>query len=260
MNHKPLILVTNDDGIDAPGIRNLIHAMRGLGEIVVVAPDTPQSGKSHSITINVPLRYKNGIREEDYVEYSCNGTPVDCVKLAVKIILDRKPDLLVSGINHGSNASINVIYSGTMAAVIEGTFEGIPSVGFSLDDFSNDADFTVAAKVAKLVALKVLEKGLPDDVCLNVNIPAIASEKIKGFKICRQAKGIWEESFETRVDPHKKHYYWLTGEFKSLDSGVDTDDYALNEGYVAIVPVHCDLTAYNSLQQISDWNLNFNNE
>ncbi len=258
--NKPLILVTNDDGIDAPGIRNLIKAMREIGEVVVVAPDTAQSGKSHSITINVPLRYKNGIHEYNYIEYSCNGTPVDCVKLAVKIILDRKPDILVSGINHGSNASINVIYSGTMAAAIEGTFEGIPSVGFSLDDFSADADFSMASKVAKIITLKVLEKGLPDDVCLNVNIPAIADDDIKGIKICRQAKGIWEESFETRTDPHHRPYYWLTGEFKSLDNGIDTDVHAMNQGYVAIVPVHCDLTAYSSMQQISDWDLTFNKE
>ena len=257
MNHRPLILVTNDDGIEAKGIQSLINAMREIGDVIVVAPDKAQSGMSHAITLTVPLRVKNGIKDEHYTEYTCNGTPVDCVKLAIKILMNRKPDLLVSGINHGVNSSINIIYSGTMAAAIEGTFEKIPSVGFSLDDFSADADFSSATHVAKIISQNILSHGLPEDVCLNVNIPALPTEQIKGFKICRQAKAIWEESFETRTDPHHRPYYWLTGEFKNLDMGEDTDEYALKHDYISVVPVHFDLTAYQAMQEIQNWNLTF---
>lgn len=260
MNKKPLILITNDDGITAPGIRALISVMKEIGEIVVVAPDKPQSATGHSITINNTL-YLNDISDKnsDFKEISCSGTPVDCVKLAVTEILKRKPDLCVSGINHGSNSSINVIYSGTMSAAVEAGIEGIPAIGFSLLDYDWNADFSQCKKFIKKIALEVLTNGLPDGVVLNVNIPKLKEEEIKGIKICRQAKAIWQEKFDKRQTPQGRDYYWLTGEFVNLDKGNDTDEWALSNGYISLVPVHFDLTAHHVLQQLNTWNLNEKN-
>jgi len=250
---KPLILVTNDDSIVAPGIRALIAVMKEIGDVVVVAPDSPQSAMGHAITINNTLKLEHvKIDSELSTEYSCSGTPVDCVKIAVHEILKRKPDLCVSGINHGSNSSINVIYSGTMSAAVEAGIEGIPAIGFSLCDFDWNADFEPVKKYIKQITEHVLEKGLPEGVILNVNFP---KEIKNGIKICRQAKAIWEEEFDKRRNPQGKDYYWLTGKFVNLDKGTDTDEWALENGYVSIVPVQFDLTAHHAIQQLNSWGL-----
>ena len=250
---RPLILVTNDDGISASGIRNLIRIMNDFGDVVVVAPDGPQSAMGHAITIDSTLRCDNIIVDKGpQKEYACSGTPVDCVKLAVNQLLERKPDLCVSGINHGSNSSINVIYSGTMSAAVEGALEGIPSIGFSLLDYANDADFSEAELYIRKVTQSVFDKGMDKGVCLNVNIPKIKdNQSIKGIKICRQASANWEEQFEKRVDPKGRIYYWLTGKFVNYDKGTDTDEWALANHYVSIVPVQFDITAYPSISSLT---------
>ena len=248
--NKPLILVTNDDGITAPGIRNLIEAVSQLGNVVVVAPDKPQSGMGHAITIHNTLRIQEFTVDENIKEYACSGTPVDCIKIAIDKLLPRKPDLIVSGINHGSNSSINVIYSGTMSAAVEGCIEGIPSVGFSLCDYSLNADFNGAKEFIKIICTKVLENSLPDGICLNVNFPKLPKEEIKGIKVCRQAKAIWQEEFDERKDPSGKTYYWLTGKFINLDEGNDTDEWALANGYVTLVPVQIDFTGHKAIDKL----------
>lgn len=256
MAEKPLILVCNDDGITAPGIRNLIKVMNELGDVVVVAPDSPQSGMGHAITITGILRCDPiRIDEGPQSEYSCSGTPVDCVKLAVNVVLDRKPDLVVSGINHGSNASINVIYSGTMSAAMEGCLEGIPSIGFSLCDFAWDADFKPALPYIKKIAAKVLTEGLPQDVVLNVNIPKYTGEPYQGIKMTRQSRGNWEEEFDSRKDPRDRNYYWLTGKFVNYDAAKDHDEQALADYYISVVPVKSDLTAHEHLNRLASWEL-----
>ncbi|MEI6062517.1 MAG: 5'/3'-nucleotidase SurE [Bacteroidota bacterium] len=252
---KPLILITNDDGVHAPGIRYLIEAIRPLGDVLVVAPDKPQSAMGHAVTISVPLRLHLLAEEPGYREYSCNGTPADCVKLGEKVIIRGKPDLIVSGINHGSNASINVLYSGTMAAVIEGAMENIPAIGFSLNEYSHSADFSHCGKLIRSVASNVLAKGLPDGICLNVNIPALNGNTIKGIKITRQGKAFWDENFDERKDPHKRDYYWLRGEFVNLDQDEDNDHWAINNNYVSIVPVQIDLTAHHMIDEIKQWDI-----
>ena len=250
----PNILITNDDGIFAPGLRTLIKVMRGMGNVVVVAPDQPMSGTGHAITVRHPLRLHMIARETAYKEYSCNGTPVDCVKLGEQVVLKSKPDLLVSGINHGSNASINVLYSGTMAAVLESSIGGVPSIGFSLLDYSPDADFSACEPYVKLIAGNVLTNGLPEGVCLNVNIPAVSGHEINGVKVCRQGRSRWIEEYDTRIDPHKRDYYWLTGFFEKLEENQDTDQWALENNYVSVVPVHFDLTAHYALTTLQQWN------
>lgn len=252
---KPIILVTNDDGIHAPGLRFLIETVRPLGTVIVVAPDKPQSAMGHAVTIQVPLRVHHIKEETDYSEYSCNGTPADCIKLGEKVILRGKPDLIVSGINHGSNASINVLYSGTMAAVIEGAMENIPAIGFSLNDYSHAADFSHCKKVILSVASKVLESGLPDGICLNVNIPALNGKPVEGIKITKQAKAFWDEHFDERKDPHKRDYYWLRGEFVNLETDEDNDHWAINNNYISIVPIQIDLTAHHMIKTLKTWNL-----
>lgn len=242
---KPIILVTNDDGITAPGIRNLIEAMQGLGTIVVVAPDSPQSGMGHAITIGKPLRMNKVAIFDGIDAYQCSGTPVDCVKLATNQILHRKPDICVSGINHGLNSSINIIYSGTMSAAMEAAIEGIPSVGFSLADFSFEADFSLAKKVARSIVLKMIETKVAAGTLLNVNIPKVSETDFKGIKYCRQADAKWGESFEHRIDPHGKDYYWMVGNFICNDEGTDTDIYALQHHYASVVPIQFDLTNYS---------------
>ncbi len=256
---KPLILVTNDDGITAPGLRNLVNFMAELGDVVVVAPDSPQSGMGHAITIDNTLyskRMKIKPLTDLHQEYSCSGTPADCVKLALQEILDRKPDICVSGINHGSNSSINVIYSGTMSAAIEAGIEGIPAIGFSLCDFSWEANFEAAKKHVKTIVSEALTNGIPKGVVLNVNIPKLNTDEIKGIKICRQARANWKEKFDKRTNPMGKDYYWLTGEFELLDKGEDTDEWALSQGYISVVPTQFDLTAHHAIHHINNWNLN----
>jgi len=252
MKKKPLILVTNDDGISAPGLRNLIAVMKELGDVVVVAPDSPQSAMGHAITIDNTLFINKVHFDPDLKgEYSCSGTPVDCVKLAVNEIIKQKPDLCVSGINHGSNSSINVIYSGTMSAAVEAGIEGIPAIGFSLLDYDWNANFEPARDIVKSIAQEVLSQGLPDGVILNVNFPKI--DKFKGVKICRQARAFWKEEFDKRKTPQGKDYYWLTGEFINTDNGEDTDEWALKNGYVSVVPVQFDLTAHHAIQKLNTY-------
>ena len=248
------ILITNDDGIAAPGIKALTEVMHELGEIFIIAPDSAQSGMGHAITINSTLELKHipGFLGTENA-YSCTGTPVDCVKMGIHELMKTRPDLCVSGVNHGSNSSINVIYSGTMSAAVEGGIEGIPSIGFSLCDYSWDANFENIKPFIKKIALEVLEKGLPEGVILNVNFPK--TDNIKGIKICRQAKAAWEEEFDKRTNPMGKEYYWLTGKFVNYDNGEDTDEWALANDYISIVPVHFDLTAYHAIQQLNNWNL-----
>ncbi|WEK35946.1 MAG: 5'/3'-nucleotidase SurE [Candidatus Pseudobacter hemicellulosilyticus] len=241
---KPVILVTNDDGISAPGIHNLVEAVKDLGKIVVVAPDKPQSGMGHAITIGQPLRLHPMPGFDGIEAYQCSGTPVDCVKLAVDKILHRKPDLCLSGINHGANHSINVIYSGTMSAAVEAAIESIPSVGFSLLDYSIEADFTAARQYARLIVEQLLQNTPDRHMILNVNIPAVPPELIKGLRICRQAYAKYEEDFLERQDPTGRNYYWLTGQFVNFDEGTDTDVWALENNYVSVVPVQFDLTNY----------------
>lgn len=252
--NRPKILITNDDGIFAPGLRYLIEVMRELGDLVIIAPDKPQSGMAHAVTIQTPLRIHEIVNEPGYREYSCNGTPVDCVKLGQKVILKCDPDLIVSGINHGSNSSINVLYSGTMAAVIEGAMEDIPSIGYSLNDYSYHADFSHCGAYVRTIARNVLENGLPSGTCLNVNFPEQNGSEIKGVKVVRQGKAIWDESFDERKDPHNRNYYWLSGEFVEKDLGEDTDQWALRNHFVSIVPIQIDLTAHKTIGEISKWN------
>ncbi len=249
---KPVILITNDDGITAPGIMALVEAVKDLGKIVVVAPDKPQSGMGHAITIGQPLRLHKVNTFGDIEAYSCTGTPVDCVKLAVDKVLHRKPDLCLSGINHGANHSINVIYSGTMSAAVEAAIESIPSAGFSLLDYSIEADFTGARKYVRIVVEKMLSTKLDKHTVLNVNIPPLSVDLLKGFKLCRQAYAKYEEDFMERQDPTGRMYYWLTGEFVNFDKGKDTDVWALAHGYVSVVPVQFDMTHYSLKDQLEN--------
>lgn len=246
---KPFILVTNDDGINAPGILYLSQIAKDYGEVAVVAPDKPQSGSGHAITIHTTLRMFPSYLHHTPIEYAVNGTPVDCVKLAVNKILPQKPDLILSGINHGSNSSINVIYSGTMSAAIEGYLEGIRSIGFSLCNYSIEANFSHSEKYVRQIIEWILKN--PSLTCLNVNIPDLPADNIRGIKICRQAKGNWVEDFEERIDPYNRPYYWMTGKFTNFEpNSQDTDEWALANGYVSVVPIQTDLTCYTTLNKM----------
>jgi len=248
---KPLILVTNDDGMFAPGIKALIEVAKEFGEVVVVAPDSPQSGQGHAITISKPLRINKVDVFDDVVAYECSGTPVDCVKLAKSIILkDRNIDLCLSGINHGSNASINIIYSGTMSAAMEASVEGIPSIGLSSMDYSFEADFTAPKFFARKIIKYAFENGFGEASLLNVNIPALPIDKIQGIKICHQADGNWTQEFIESKDPRGESYYWMTGEFKLETHDEDSDIFALKNGYVSVVPSMHDLTHYEAIDDL----------
>jgi 5'-nucleotidase len=250
---QPIILITNDDSIFAPGIKALTEAVQDLGRVVVVAPDKPQSGMGHAITIGSPLRLQKVPYLDGIEAYTCNGTPVDCVKLAVDKVLHRKPDICLSGINHGANHSINVLYSGTMSAAMEAAIENIPSVGFSLLDYSMEADFSAAKTYVRKITLQILSQKSSKHLLLNVNIPAVPESLIKGIKICRQAYAKYEEDFIERKDPHGKMYFWLTGEFVNFDKGKDTDVWALKHNYVSVVPVQFDLTDYALKEKMANW-------
>lgn len=254
-NDKPLILITNDDGIQAKGLRSLIEAVESYGDIVIVAPDKPQSGMGHAITVNNILRMNKSTLYPNYEAYTTTGTPVDCVKLAISQVLHRKPDVLVSGINHGENSASNVLYSGTMSAAVEGAMEDIPSIGFSLLDFDADADFSGSQWAIRKVMDKVLKNQFPKGMCLNVNIPQLPEGEIQGIKICRQAKAYWEDSFDKRQDQFGKPYYWLKGEFNRSDRSEDTDIWALDHGYVSIVPTQFDMTAYHAISEMNQWDI-----
>lgn len=256
MSKRPLILITNDDGITAPGIRALIGVMNKIGEVVVVAPDRPQSAMGHAITINSTLHCtKIKLDKGPQKEFSCSGTPADCVKLAVNELLDRKPDICVSGINHGSNSSINVIYSGTMSAALEAGIQGIPAIGFSLLDYRWGANFEPLKPAVRSITENAIKNGIPQNVVLNINLPKISSRKeLNGIKVCRQARAHWIEKFDKRTNPMGKDYYWLTGEFINEDKGEDTDEFALGKNFISIVPVQYDLTAHHAIQELNTWN------
>lgn len=249
---RPLLFITNDDGISAKGIRSLIEVAQTFGDVLVIAPDKPQSGMGHAITVNQILRLEKSVLFPDLEAYTCSGTPVDCVKLGIYEVMKRKPDLILSGINHGLNSASNVLYSGTMSAAVEGAMENIPSIGFSLDSFDSNADFSTAKDAVKMVLEYALKNTFPDHVCLNVNIPNVPKEVLKGIKVCRQAHAFWEDRFDKRIDQFGNPYYWLTGEFKNEDHAEDTDLFALNEGFVSIVPTQFDLTAYKALDNFKN--------
>lgn len=251
---KPLILISNDDGVTAKGINELIKMLRPLGDVVVMAPDAPRSGAACSLTIVDPVHYELRHKEDGLTVYSCSGTPTDCVKLAMHEVLDHKPDLVVGGINHGDNSAVNVHYSGTMGVVLEGCMKGIPSVGFSLCDHNPDADFSLLEKYVQRIASDVLEKGLPQGVCLNVNFPLVPC--LKGVKICRQTRGQWQNEWSVCSHPRKSGYFWLMGSFHCTEKEEDSDAWALDNGYVAITPVKIDVTAYEIINELKAWNLN----
>ncbi len=251
MSERPLILVTNDDGIHAKGIHELVEVVQLFGEVVVIAPEVAMSGMSNAITSDKPLRVQKLSEDPRLTVYKCSGTPVDCVKIAFNHLLDRTPDYVVSGINHGSNSSISVIYSGTMGAAVEGCLHGVPSIGFSLLDFSQDADFSKAKIFAARIFQAVMDNSLPKYTCLNVNVPTGSP---KGIKFCRQASGKWVEEFDKRIDPHNRSYFWLSGSFINFEEEAkDTDIYALEKNYVSVVPVKVDMTCYETLDSLKNW-------
>lgn len=245
---KPLILITNDDSIYAPGIRKLIDSVNGLGCILTLAPNKPQSGQGHALTVEEPLRLYFQRSEDNYTEYTCSGTPADCIKMACQQVLNRKPDLILSGVNHGSNTSVNAIYSGTMAAVIEGCMMGIPAIGFSLNDHQWEADMSHIGAYIRQITENVIAKGLPEHVCLNVNFPAKSKKPIQGIRICNQGFGEWYEDFEKRTDPQGRDYYWIKGRYQYTDTRPDTDVIAIRENYISIVPTMFDWTAKDMLE------------
>jgi len=248
---KPLILISNDDGVHAKGLKALIEAVMPYGDIFVVAPEKGESGMSHAITIKNPLRINKITEQKGLTVYSCSGTPVDSVKIALDKLIDRKPDLLLSGINHGSNASISVIYSGTLGAAREGCINGIPSVGFSVTDHNKDADFSGAVKFVKQIVKDIIANGLEKDIFLNVNIPNIPQNKIKGIKVTSQTNGVWKQEYEQRTDPHGGIYYWLTGFFDNYEKGNrETDEWALDNGYVALVPIKINATEDSVIEKL----------
>ena len=257
INTRPLIFATNDDGYFATGFRSMIDVIKKYGDIIAVAPEKSESGMSHALTIRQPIRIKKIFSEEGITIYSCNGTPIDCIKIGLDKLVPRKPDFLVSGINHGSNSSVSVFYSGTMAAAIEGAINKIRSIGFSLLDHSLNAIFDASKQYVNIIFNKFINSELPENVCLNVNIPNVPYHEIKGVKVCRQCDGIWKEEFDKRIDPYNGEYYWLTGDYRNLEpEKTDTDEWALVNNYVSIVPVTTDITAYNVLNYLK----NFNNE
>jgi 5'-nucleotidase len=255
---RPLILVSNDDGITSKGISTLINIMKQIGDVIVVAPDGPQSGMGHAITVGETLRLESSTLFEGVQAYECSGTPADCVKMARHFVLRgaRQPNVVVSGINHGSNTSISVLYSGTMSAAIEGAIEGTPAIGFSLCDYNHDADFSHTEEYIKKITLQVLEKGLPVGVALNVNFPKKSNEPIKGIRVCRQANAKWVEEFDERRDPNGRRYFWMAGNFVNFDKGQDNDEWAIANNYVSVVPCQFDLTAHQAIASLNEaWNI-----
>lgn len=253
-NMKPLILVSNDDGYQSKGINSLIDMLSGMGHIIVCAPDSARSGYSTAFSAEMPLRLKLRRKQEDLEVWSCNGTPVDCVKLAFSELCGRKPDMVVAGINHGDNASVNSHYSGTMGVVREGCMKHIPSVAFSLCDGREDACFEPLHDHVKSIAINVLSKGLPLGVCLNVNFPLV--DKFNGVRVCRMASGRWINEVVRSKHPRGYDYYWLVGEYANDEpEAEDTDNWALRHGYVAITPTSIDVTAHEALDAIRSWNL-----
>lgn len=255
---KPLILVCNDDGITSKGILTLIKVMKQIGEVVVVAPDSPQSGMGHAITVGDTLRLEQSTLFDGVRAFECSGTPADCVKIARHFVLkdEPEPDVIVSGINHGSNTSISVLYSGTMSAAIEGAIEGTPAIGFSLCDFDHNADFSHVEEYVKKITLQVLKTKLPKGVALNVNFPKKQQETIKGIRVCRQANAKWIEEFDQRFDPNGRRYFWMAGSFENFDKGEDNDEWAIANNYVSVVPCQFDLTAHSTIRVLNEeWDI-----
>ncbi|HEX9829690.1 MAG TPA: 5'/3'-nucleotidase SurE [Bacteroidota bacterium] len=246
------ILVSNDDGIDAPGIYALVQELRKIGTVTVVAPDKQQSAVGHAITMNYPLRVKKFYKNGKLFGYAVEGTPADAVKFAVRALLKKMPDILVSGINHGSNTAISIIYSGTVSAALEGTILGIPSVAYSLTTFG-PADFRYAAKFARRFTNMTAKEGLPKGTLVNVNIPPVKEKDIRGVVITRQGKSVWYDHFEARRDPGNKEYYWLTGSLEETDRGRDIDQWAVKNKYVSVTPIQYDLTDYKMLNVMKRW-------
>jgi 5'-nucleotidase len=255
---KPLILVVNDDGITSRGIGNLVAVMKELGDVIVVAPNSPQSGMGHAITVGDTLRLKESTMYEGVRAYECSGTPADCVKIARHHVLkgQHQPDVVVSGINHGSNTSISVLYSGTMSAAIEAAIEGTPSIGFSLCDYGSEADFSHTLPFVKKITEQVLLKGMPKGVALNVNFPPKRNEPLKGIRVCRQANAKWVEEFDERRDPNGRKYFWMTGNFINYDKGEDNDEWAIANNYISVVPCQFDLTAHQAIPVMNEeWDI-----
>lgn len=254
MNDKPLILITNDDGVQAKGIRELTECLRELGEIVVFAPDGPRSGMGSAITSLVPIKYTRIKKEKDLTIYSCTGTPVDCVKLAINEVLDRQPDLLVSGINHGGNMAVCIHYSGTMGAAAEGCIFGVPSIGISLLDHKQDADFSECCRLGRMLARRILKEGLPHGTYLNLNVPDIP--QVKGMKVCRQADGRWINEYKRSENAQDEPVYWLAGSFENAKPiHPDNDTLTLDSGYASLVPCKVDVTDYDFMNKINNWNI-----
>lgn len=253
-SRRPEILVSNDDGIDAPGLHALVGQLKRLGNVTVVAPEKQQSAVGHAITMNFPLRVREYEKNGSLFGYAVAGTPADAVKLGVRALLKRKPDVLISGINHGSNTAISIIYSGTVSAATEGTILGIPSLAVSLTTYRK-ADFRFAAKIARKLTRFVLQRGLPPGTLLNVNVPAIPERQIQGVLLTRQSKATWNDTFEPRRDPANKEYYWLTGVLKEAELEKDSDQWAVKNKYVSVTPIHYDLTDYPMLNSMMSWDL-----
>ena len=252
---KPTILISNDDGIESEGIRTLTKEIRKFANTIVVAPHTQQSAVGHSITISIPLRVKKVLMDKGYYGYAVEGTPADSVKFAVRTLLkDQKIDLLISGINHGSNTAINILYSGTVSAATEGTVLGIPSIAVSLTSYTYN-DFSFAAKFSAKLAKLVLKNGLPKGTTLNVNVPAVNEKDIRGVSITKQGKSIWDDLFESRKDPTGREYFWLSGKMTNLDKSIDCDQRAILENYISITPIHYDLTDYDMFEKMKDWKI-----
>ena len=258
MRQSPHILISNDDGIHAPGIRALIEVARQFGDVTVVAPSGPQSGMGHAISIGKPLRLYQEELGNDLIGYACNGTPADCVKIATGVIMKEQPDLILSGINHGANSSVSAIYSGTLSAAREGALQSIPAIGFSFCNFSHEADMSTATEVARIVIAKAIDNRLQAGHLLNVNVPDVPLSELKGIKVTRQANGRWVEEFDERKDPYGRTYYWLAGNFSLQDAGEDTDEWALRNGYASVTPMTHDLTAYAESDKLSAWKLSPN--
>lgn len=254
MTKKLRILISNDDGIDAPGIYALVQEVRKIAEVSVVAPDKQQSAVGHAITMNYPLRAVPFRKNNEFFGYAVEGTPADAVKLGVRFLLKQKPDLLISGINHGSNAAINIIYSGTVSAATEGTVLGIPSIAVSLTTYQ-EADFSYAARLSARLALLVAEKGLPEGTLLNVNVPAVAESEICGIKLTTQGDSKWDDTFDVRRDPANREYFWLTGKMIVTDTDPDADLVAIRNNFVSITPIHYELTDRKTLEAMKDWNI-----
>ncbi|MDR0385146.1 MAG: 5'/3'-nucleotidase SurE [Prevotellaceae bacterium] len=249
---RPLILLSNDDSVNAPGLEASIEMLSPIGDLFVVAPDVPRSGSSHALTVTSPVTVEKVRESKGIAVYACSGTPADCVKLAMSCLLPRQPDLMVSGINHGSNSSVSVIYSGTMGAAIEAAMLGMPSIGFSLCNHSSDADFSASVRYGKIIVQDVLTNGMPKGITLNVNIPDLPFDEIKGIRTCRQNKGMWNEDFIMKPDPVTgEKLYWLTGYYHNEEAGAEgTDETALSSGYVSVVPTHFDMTAYDAIDEM----------